>query len=85
MFVFTDAFVYKCVGHMYKSDKRKAVSYYLILNASNAFNVETGDVVVSNQSHGFLSTITNINPTSEFIFVETSLLRCDNHTVFNSK
>ncbi|XP_031553781.1 uncharacterized protein LOC116290811, partial [Actinia tenebrosa] len=82
----SDTFVYKCVGHMYEADQKKVASYYLVLNASNTpFMIEAGDVIVSNQSHGFLSTITSINKTSEFSFVETFLMRCDKNTEMNVK
>ena len=59
------------MGHIYKVDDALVSSQFLVINKTHALDVKPGDVVLSNQSHGFIEKVVRVNQTSGMVFLET--------------
>ena len=68
--------VFKCLGFLYKSSRKFISSYYLVMEKNASIKARPGDVLVSNQSNGFLERVTAINTTVDSLFIHTEFLRC---------
>ncbi|PFX25774.1 Tenascin-X [Stylophora pistillata] len=77
--------VFKCVGHIYKVNEEFISSQFLVINKKDAFNVKPGDVVVSEQSHGFIEKVVRVSQISDMTFVETELERCTENSTWGRR
>jgi len=77
--------VFKCVGHLYKIDDELVATQFLVMNKDQAVDVKQGDVIVSAQSHGFIEKVTNVNHTSDMVFLETELERCTENSTWTQR
>ncbi|XP_066292911.1 uncharacterized protein [Branchiostoma lanceolatum] len=74
-----DIDVYKCTGEKYISSLGKEwTSTFFVMKRSDfdAFSVSEEDVIVGNNSMGWLETITDISSSGPFSYVETKLVNC---------
>ena len=74
--------VFKCIGHIYRVEDEFVASQFLLIDKKHSISVKTEDVVVSAQSHGFIEKIIAINRTSDMVFLETELERCNENTTW---
>ena len=74
--------MFKCVGHIYKVEDEFVASQFLLIDRKHTISVKTEDVVVSAQSHGFIEKIIAINRTSDMVFLETELERCNKNSTW---
>ena len=73
--LFVGSTAYKCLGHTYNVDNLTVHSYYLVLDKLPA-SPNTGDIIVANESSGFIETVMGTSKTDEAQYLETRLLRC---------
>ena len=73
------------MGHIYKVNEEFISSQFLVINKKDAFNVKPGDVVVSEQSHGFIEKVVRVSQTSDMTFVETELERCTENSTWGRR
>ena len=73
------------MGHIYKVDEDLVSSQFLVINKEHAFDVKPGDVVVSEQSHGFIEKVVRLNQTSDMVFMETGLERCTENSTWTGR
>ncbi|XP_022801512.1 uncharacterized protein LOC111339184 [Stylophora pistillata] len=67
--------IYKCLGHTYDTGKIIVHSYFLVIEKNNNIP-KTGDIVVSNVSHGFIETVVAVHRTNNTHYLETKFQRC---------
>ena len=80
--LFVGSTVYKCLGHTYDVDNLTVHSYYLVLDKLAAFP-NIGDIIVGNESRGFIETVMGTFKTDEAQYLETRLLRCTDNFPLN--
>lgn len=73
---------YKCLGHTYDVDNLTVHSYYLVLDKLPA-PPSIGDIIVANESSGFIETVVGTFKTDEVQYLETRLLRCNDNFPLN--
>ena len=74
--------MFKCVGHIYRVQDEFVASQFLLIDKEHAISARTEDVIVSAQSHGFIEKVTAINRTSDMVFLETELDRCNENSTW---
>ena len=79
---FVGSTVYKCLGHTYDVDNLTVHSYYLVLDKLHA-SPNIGDIIVANESRGFIETILGTFKTDEAQYLETRLLQCTDNFPLN--
>ena len=83
MFVlFVGSTAYKCLGHTYNVDNLTFHSYYLVLEKLPA-SPNIGDIIVANESSGFIERVVGTFKTDEAQYLETRLLRCTDSLPLN--
>lgn len=80
--LFVDSATYKCLGHTYNVDNLTVHSYYLVLDKLPA-SPNIGDIIVANESSGFIETVISTYKTDEAEYLETRLLQCTDHFPLN--
>ncbi|KAK2547024.1 hypothetical protein P5673_033222 [Acropora cervicornis] len=73
---------YKCLGHTYNVDNLTVHSYHLVLDKLPA-SPNIGDIIVANESSGFIETVIRTYKTDEAQYLETRLLQCTDHFPLN--
>ena len=80
--LFVGSTAYKCLGHTYNVDNLTVHSYYLVLDKLPA-SPNVGDIIVANESSGFIETVMGTFKTDEAQYLETRLLRCTDNFPLN--
>ena len=80
--VFVGSATYKCLGHTYNVDNVIVHSYHLVLDKLPA-SPNIGDIIVANESSGFIETVIRTYKTDEAEYLETRLLQCTDHFPLN--
>lgn len=80
--VFVGSATYKCLGHTYNVDNLTVHSYHLVLDKLPA-SPNIGDIIVANESSGFIETVIRTYKTDEVEYLETRLLQCTDHFPLN--
>ena len=73
---------YKCLGHTYNVDNLTVHSYYLVLDKLPA-SPNIGDIIVANESSGFIERVMGTSKTDEAQYLETRLLQCTDNFPLN--
>ena len=73
------------MGHIYEVNDDLVSSQFLVISKADVVGVKPGDVVVTEQSHGFIEKVIRINSTSNMVFLETELERCTENTTWKDR